>query len=633
MANSVKLALKDSPSGTDDFVELATLGSSGYGYLLQPGGMSQSDPYQSDFYKQELVDVTLTITVKGTNVNDMQTKLRKLEYYLNSTRAFFQPFQGNIPATTNGTWFQNYAAVLTVQPDTATYPAFWNVLDGKLSKSVAYLGPSLGAGYARDVTLKLTCQKYAREGRRKLDQGVIMGDFNPPFSLTDAAFNGGWSSTGGTWSGVTGSDVDPTVFGYSYLQIVTGSTATLTSNEMAVATGQVLLPAVYFWGSASPVPTMQLQAWNGSSYSTVLTITPGSISGARTNFTNGTYTVAAGITKVRAVITSTNGAVKIQGVAIWRNPPNGIVPTEYVTGGYTTGVPHVNLYNLRGDAPSPMLVTLKNSLTTANTAVLMVGARNTGIGAQSAGSNVLDAQPPLASRILTPGAADTSLPWGVLGTVLNTSALSTNWSINSNGIPSGISHRYLAVMIYAANNIAAINQVRVYFSSQNKFAFVQNVAQTYATNATPANTDYRAWILGEILYPKRGSFIADVLSNPMSQVFFDHANNANTKGAFSGIILLPREQFGTVVFSNNGILNDITLSSEANTPSATSPGYNDAGKVFDCDFTLTPPNMTFVFLVASAQDGTYKQQLTLPNATTSFIPVFEYSPRLTQGIV
>jgi hypothetical protein len=568
----IKLAFKDSPTTGDDFINLNFLkqpdpsipGSTGVGYVLRQGGYSEGQPYL-DGNNRLVRDITITLDIEGTSRDDAVAKLRNLKRFISRTRSYFAQFGGNPPARSDAKGHQGQAAVLTIQAPNATNELYWDVIGGPDPQLPSLAGALTKASFD-NVQVTFTVDAWARGARVVLDNLIDSGDFASPYNIT--SFNG---NLDGNWTYPNTTDwtLPPSpvqTFGIQSLRWSATSSTTATSNEATeFKTGDVIVPAIwiYFTGSTvSGTLTVKLQGWNGSAWVDKLTIA--SVTGAVTattwaRYTNGSYTVESGITKLRLSITSPNtnvsaSACYFNGVAMWRNPTGGTVPTEYLGSGRTVGMPQCNVYNIQGDVPAPIMMRIMDGPAGVDDTIFVAGGM-----AQDLGTVTNRLEYPLFGMDMRPAATGTSsavIFGGSLPTE-QTGAGTTSTATTTNLIVGTLDRRprlYRAFLIYALNDAVTVSSVKLSIplnstSNVESKTFTVALPNTYTGTGTIAAGNFRAYELGDFQFSRNGvSWEENTQSWISSSTFITitHNSSANRHCSIAGIILLPADQYVSV---------------------------------------------------------------------------------------
>jgi hypothetical protein len=331
-------------------------------------GMAYSDPTVDETYGP-VQTITLQMLWQGTNRSryDAVQKAGRIQTLLMRGTQYLERKGGNLPSATDGSWHEGHAVTMTQFLSGMYQPVYWNVISGSVKLPDDYMDVSFSGGALRG-TITLTAQAHARGTQQTLDNLVACGDFAQPFSVYDSAFTAGWSySNVFNWSVST----EQAWWGDRSLKALgSSSDYFITNASRAVVPGDVLVPAlmVYSTVALSGTVAIQLQFYNGTNWTSIAPVTittlptlPGTSTLQAATWTPviGAATVLpAGAQQVRlqatlASVPSTT-ALYFDGVAIWRNPNNNRVPDEYVTGGYSLGIPHLRVYGVKGDTDTPL---------------------------------------------------------------------------------------------------------------------------------------------------------------------------------------------------------------------------------------------------------------------------------------
>jgi hypothetical protein len=636
-----------------------------YGYMLT--GFTEGTVEFDQFYRRNMQTLSLTLNIGGSTVDDVDARIRKLRYYLKKTKAFLGPFRGNIPARGDGAWFPQQAAVLTFQPDRATYPVFYNIFEGEVGKPSDFLDINLGANLVRALTLDLRVE-VPRGSRRELRNRWPWGDFEPAFDLTTNNFGLTVSISPAAWSLSTAQarygtqslcfNVSKTAgyTGTAFMVHANPSPGAGAGNEDNINTGDVFIPAIAVFLTNAPIASQFTRvefytSTNGTTFTlqqTIANITSSSTGygvGVWNDLAGTPYTVTAGVVAIKLLITcTTDYTTYFDAAAFWKNPLNNTVPVEYVTGGLLVGQPEYRLYNIQGDAPAPCVIGVRSDWRTyvnnsIDTAYWLIGQRSIKL---AAGDKPI---PTLGLVAAITGAANSALMFGYHAQQQTCQVISDDqlaWSIST---PTGLdwlSRRYLVLMVYFANQFVNSSKVTILDTYQN-IVFNQQVYQTYTstTGATPSGpstvNDYRVMALGEIQKPDAGYAFSDGDGNNFqfgNYIRFDNTGigGASTNKASAGVIgliLLPMEQSGYVGSFNGGLYSERKISSES-----TSPKGQRGTKLYGSNFRLIPGDMQAVIAPFAYQTGSTNevQAVTITGTPTGGTFTLSYNGQTTTAL-
>jgi hypothetical protein len=661
--HTLKLAFKDSPSGSDDYVDLDKLtatsanpsGSTGIALKYYNEGQIQGD-YQ---------EINLEVDIEGSSRQDVIARYRQIVRYLQKTRMYFKkftgdsdpntpvPLTGNWPARSDGSWHQGDAAVLTFQADQATYPGYWNVIDYRL-EPVDFVTGSL---YSLDgVKITLIVQPGFR-GARVVADNLIFGDYNPPFTLTGTVQTCGYTMGGAAWTQETSTfgDITPNkaLFGI-YMLKVTNSTTTTTSTESGdYVTGDVLIPGVWVGGViTSGSAIIKMQGWNGSAWVDLVAIATLTTSMPAWVLKQGApYTInATTYSKVRLSLTgAATGRVYFDGAFIWRNPVGNVVPVEYVSPGKVVNAPAFNVYNVQGDLPAPVqLWQGLAKLNTINQSIVVAGSLNYDPSFEYP-------VPPMAFQTTNAGtgALDSTMFFGRTGSFTNGAAALTTYGFYTSAVVYGSDYRsrlYRAFLVYAANDQAGITAVQL-FSVGTQKTFTVALPQTYTGNANATANQFRVYDLGDFFLRRPGNAWEETIGTIGSgtSVVLYHSSNANRYTAVTGVILIPAQEFGAIDMVNQTNQLLTVTYNESGAPIAayasTITGIpvrdltdNQAATLTGGDFKVYPNSNAnqytctrFDVLWLKDRDATYPNMYTFDASGLTHTSL-RYSPRYLSGV-
>ena len=177
MAHTIKLAFKDNPSGSDDFIDFAS-GMANVGYFHV--GTDLGQPAYNDYYKRLTRTITIQAEVRDTTFDGTIAKVRSIIRYLKSTEYYFGKFQGNIPARTDGAWHQGHAAVLSYKNTNATNLLYFNLFGGDVATGDITNDP-ITLNLVLPLTITMLAEGAARGDRAYLANLISAGGFEPPF--------------------------------------------------------------------------------------------------------------------------------------------------------------------------------------------------------------------------------------------------------------------------------------------------------------------------------------------------------------------------------------------------------------------------------------------------------------------
>jgi hypothetical protein len=569
MAHSFKLGFKQNPSGADDYVELATTGSN-TGYFLKSFGIGAK---QFDGYGRPVRDLSIDLEVRGASYSDAIAKKRTLDRYIEQTRLFLKPFEGNIPASTDGTWQNNRAATLTVLLNGGTIPCYWDVLGGE---AIAIGNVALSAdtaNYIIQVQLKLTCNYAARGALVTLTNVVAMGAFGPPFSTsTTNGFNCGWTFANTTdWTIST----DQYKYGFQTLKwSASSSTAANTNATVGAQTNDYFLASIAIRGTISAgTLTVKLQKNDGAwaDVETFVNTTGSAISNtAWTTFTaSQSYNSGLANTQWRILITSpTSGTLYFDAVALWHSYKAALtaIPTEFMEHGRTAAIPAMNIYNVQGDCEAPIILYL--GVASGNSSVYYVG----GTIAKPT------AETPFYGLDFKVGAGvgpQSSIFWNVNGTTKTGSgSLNVSQTAGFNRNVTLIPKRYRAFLVYASSQNTFTNTVQLKFGQLDPRTFNVVLPSTYndaAPPTAPTASQYSLYDLGDVDYPRAGGITTERLLTAASSIVVSFTSTTLTAFGLAGAIMLPAEKFVSIdLVANTGIVDPL-ISSETLAPQVQLP--------------------------------------------------------------
>lgn len=579
---TLRLGFKDSPGPGDDFVDLNYNSLSfsnptkGRGYLIHQDGFSMGEAVVDENWG-EVCQLNFSVRLDGDSRADVHAMLRNLNRFLLRSNKYFDDAGDNHSSRSDGKFHDGEATVLTFKPADADNEVYFDVISGTRAIPANLIEPQIRT--ISKVTFTLLVRAGSRSpltkgglARVRLNNGVAMGDAAEPLKVYSAysgeqdALRCGWVFSGTTdWAigDTTGGYLAPK-YGVRVLTAQNSGTLTFTTNTFEVKQGDVVIPDTWLARglSGSPSVTMKLQIWNGSVWadqqtfvsSPTLTLAPSFTAPVWTRFTGTAYTVASGITLGRITTTVTGlsgslaGALGFDGIAAWKNPIGGVVPTtEYATGGKTAGIPAFNVYGIRGDVKTPIKMRIDNTSASQIERIFVMSGMT-----QDLGTSPNRIEYPLFGLDLAALQSVTTaanLPWGTLagdqtGNGVDTSStyqLITNQMVRYADRRQRI---YRAIIFYAANDSAGITSVKLsmtFGSTANAETKTFNVAlpQTYIGNTTPTAAQYLPYDLGEWQLSRPGIAWEENLQQVDATVILTHSNNANRHTSIAGVILLP----------------------------------------------------------------------------------------------
>lgn len=545
MAHVLKLGFVQNPS-SGDYIDLGgSTNVSGKGYHLLS---YKEGPVYLDVFGHSVRDLTIVLDVDGSSVVNALANYRAINHYIQQTRMFLAPFQGNYAAATDGTWFSGFAATLTFQPQNATGPIFWDVLDGNVEMTEAFLGPDILGSRLSNVVVTLTVSYTARGALVTMNNLVAMGSFEPPFNPADSYFCAGWGfDTVANWS----LDTTTSVYGSNSLKWVptaSGSNEIGHTNESDDLTNATTVSASVWlrYSGMSALFSIVLQGFFTASSTWGSLSTVFSQSGG-TNTTWTKYTVSAvstsGVTKVRlAFITNGTGTLWIDGAAIYKGsilPPNG----EYFTHGRTVGFPSAYLYGAAGDVEAPCIIHAgRPSSSTASTdkyQTLIVGARE--YNPTTAGRAGMASM----AFMTADGAADTTQFWGKAGHSITTSSSVFRFPIvsatNMNPTTLRIPRKYRVFLVYTTITFPIISAVSIYVNSASR-----PMSLGYFVVDLPITGGiHNIYELGDTVFPPPDFAAANQTLDLTSAVIDLASNGTSATMEVGGVLLIPVEGYAT----------------------------------------------------------------------------------------
>lgn len=665
MAHTLLLGFQESPSGSQDYVDLSGVAASTAKYFLN--NISFSD-VTIDGQGRPVRNVAITLDINGSSVDDALFWLRELDRFPQTTRQFLKPFEGNIPATTDGTWFEGFAAKLTFKPQNATNPVFWDVLYGQVTfPGLGIINQDILNYQISNVVLTLTCMPYARGPRVVLDNLVNSGGLEPPFDIANSTltnYQDGWVPDLATnWA------MSTTYAKYgkqSLINAVTTGTISLTTNDnssLFYSSADVTVPQISYFVpvTVSGISlTVTMEAYNGTVWATQQTLVNGitTITGGSWITATGTALVAnnnSAYQRVRLKITLTPNTKTIYfgGFAIWRNPTGNAAPVEFASTGGRIGLPNFSIYNIKGDVEAPLAVSSSLKGNGSNS------VRGITMGGQAYKPTRGD-QPLFGLSLqAATGAADTSMFWGKLGAT-NGGSAAVSYSYTVTGVPSGMNvdrypRNYRAFLVYASNATDTTDYVSINFndSSSNYLLtkFFVGLPPTFNTLAVaPVRADYRIYDLGDFQWALPGSNFVNNYATFFSNVtlHYPSATSANHREGVAGVILIPVDnivnvkflpdaqiyaQYGHLRFSSEGTtptvgtcLNPLNTNfSELNTLGVTGNDYSSSVVRYG-EWGLLTTDMRFEGFYYITEDATYPGLYTF-DASVERHNYLTYSPR------
>lgn len=611
MPHKFLLGFKDDPSGSDDYISLYSsldaansggLGS-GLGYFMT--GYSEGQPYTKDGLSVR--DLILTVTIKGSSVDDVRARFARLRSYHEKTARFLKRFRANIPGTIDGSWFPGFAAVLTVQASGSSETRYWNVVDGDLPTPAPYLDTDLGSFVIQNALLTLTVQELARGQRVFLDNLINCGDFERPFKINDPQYGAGWTFTGSQWGIETysfpASDTVPRVYPRSiagsrsltatFAAGTANTTITAASNSTLLPIYSKVLPSItianYGASSQNQVTAVLQTSYDNSTWTNLQTFanypdaahlytTDPNAAASLVTFTETAFTNPDQNTRYyyRILLTinyvtnaSSSTTFYFSGAAVWLNPPNDTAPKEYFCQGGQIGIPNINIYGVQGDVAAPFQCFVHTPPFVNNRPVL----RSIVLGGQQ--GDLLNGQPIAGLDVLTKG------NFGTLGNVQqgqgNKVSIPNNYewqlvqSTPLQNLPlDGIPRIYRMYLVYGLSLDNTFNSLQIYSNDLN-LTYQVNLPRTSATvDATLTVSDMRIAEIGEIQFPPQNSnwtysqpsFLnTDTRLELFASSSTIASNSTTGQVSIEGLIFVPTENTASLNFApdQGPILDDKTL--------------------------------------------------------------------------
>ena len=660
MPHILRLGFKQNPASTDDAIDLGGgWNTGGMGYHLES---YQEGEVRRDDYNHLVRDLTIVVGIYDTTTSAVLARYRAINRYIQQTRMFLAPFNGNYTGTTDGTWYQGFCATLTFQPQDATSPIYWDVLSGSVKLTEAFLGPDILGKQIEGVVITLTVRYSARGALVTLSNLVRMGSFELPFTPNDLSgagsyYNGDWTFTSGA---VWFLDTTTGKYGQRSLKWVGASSTTAYTNENTdiydfsrdtsnnpVYT-RISLISASIWLKATGVTgttTVALEGYVSGSWATLATVASGIGNLADWTMYKVESVSTSTATKVRLKITTpTSGTVYFDGVAIWRSattPANN----EYFTHGLKVKHPSGYLYDAAGDVEAPLI--LHVGVPTNGSSGPSVQYTNLTVGAREYNPTATgrDSIPGMALSYAN-GSTNTALFWGRAGQGNTGPGYADFYLQQSSNMTSPVykvPRKYRVFLAYKT----AVAQTSIEIWPYNLPS-----ARRVFTKAIPVSASQKVLELGDWVYPPEGNALQNQIDINVSglnaigigiAITTKPGSMVSNQIEIGGLIMVPYEQYATVdaVSGYGGIMFSSMADPESGSVrtmqgdyATYNPYYTQelgTGQTDNSDvLQVIPGAMQFEILAFASRDATYTDLYTY-NGDDLISPTLAYQPRYLSG--